>query len=465
MSPLRSYFSARLVLLAGAIALIAGLSVWAIWNSGQRVDELQRRLTAAHLARFRLADEFQRRLLALNNSMLRFTVRREPAIWSEFEQASKDLDRWMGEQAPQLNTEREREVLQQLNVAYDRYVQAARQVQASRQPVAANQEALPEITEFEGKADRLLALGQQLAAAHGEAREGFLSQANAQLGHMRFLLFDSAALSLALTAGLGWFVYRDLIAPLRTRLVQSEAVLERQEKLATLGTLAAGIAHEIRNPLTSIKARLYTLAKHIKGNEAGLSDSTVISDEIARLERIVQDVLQFARPSEPRFKVVRADTPLREVHSLMAAALEQSHIRLALDSQTEQLVSMDVSLIKQVLVNLVRNAAEAIEEQGTVTLRAHARQAKLNGRVQEVAVLEVADNGKGIPPEVEQRLFDPFFSTKEAGTGLGLSIAARIVDKHGGALQYQTRVGRGTTFGIVLPIVSGQADNPSPANA
>lgn len=462
---LRSYFSVRLILLAGAIGLIAGLSVWAVWDSGRRVDDLQLRLTAAHLASFRLADEFQHRLLTLNNSMLRFTVRREPAIWNEFERASGDLERWIDEQSPQLNTERERELLRQLNVAFDDYVQAARQVRASRPPIAANPEVYPEITEFEGKADRLLALGQQLAEAHGEAREGFLSQANAQLRHLRLLLFSGAAVSLALIAGLGWFVYRDLIAPLRTRLVQSEIVLERQEKLATLGTLAAGIAHEIRNPLTSIKARLYTLDKHIKGNSAGLSDSALIGDEITRLERIVQDVLQFARPSEPRFKVVRADAPLREVHNLMAAALEQSQVRLALDSQTEGLVSMDVALIKQVLVNLVRNAAEAIEQEGTVTLRAHASQAKLNGRVQEVAVLEVTDTGKGIPPEVEKRLFDPFFSTKEAGTGLGLSIAARIVDKHGGALQYQTQVGRGTTFGIVLPIVAGQADNPGPADS
>ncbi|MCL4788294.1 MAG: hypothetical protein KJ070_16120 [Verrucomicrobia bacterium] len=463
MSPLRSYFSARLILLAGAIGLIAGLSVWAVWDSGRRVDDLQRRLTAAHLASFRLADEFQHRLLTLNNSMLRFTVRREPAIWSEFERAGGDLDRWIDEQSPQLNTERERVLLRQLNVAFDDYVQAARQVQASRPRVVTNYQVFPEITEFEGKADRLLALGQQLAEAHGEAREGFLSQANAQLRHLRLLLFSGAAMSLALIAGLGWFVYRDLIAPLRTRLVQSEKVLERQEKLATLGTLAAGIAHEIRNPLTSIKARLYTLAKHIKGNEAGLSDTTMIGDEIARLERTVQEVLQFARPSEPRFQVVRADTPLREVHSLMSASLEQNHVRLALDAQTEQLVAMDTALIKQVLINLVRNAAEAIEQEGTVTLRAHASQARLHGRLQEVAVLEVADTGKGIPPEVEKRLFDPFFSTKEAGTGLGLSIAARLVDKHGGALQYQTQVGRGTTFGILLPVASEAPNNGSPS--
>ncbi|HTD85470.1 MAG TPA: ATP-binding protein, partial [Candidatus Binatia bacterium] len=106
------------------------------------------------------------------------------------------------------------------------------------------------------------------------------------------------------------------------------------------------------------------------------------------------------------------------------------------------------------VINLVRNATEAMENGGNVTLRVRKARAALNGHPQEVAVLEVADNGKGIPPEVEERLFDPFFTTKESGTGLGLPIAARIIEKHGGALQYQTGVGRGTTFGIVLPLAS-----------
>jgi signal transduction histidine kinase len=113
---------------------------------------------------------------------------------------------------------------------------------------------------------------------------------------------------------------------------------------------------------------------------------------------------------------------------------------------------MDAALIKQVLINLVRNAGEAIDGAGTVTLRARRDQVALLGQQRAVAILEVSDTGRGIPPEVEKRLFDPFFTTKEAGTGLGLSIAARVVEKHGGALQYQTQVGRGTTFGIVLPL-------------
>jgi len=104
-----------------------------------------------------------------------------------------------------------------------------------------------------------------------------------------------------------------------------------------------------------------------------------------------------------------------------------------------------------VLINLVRNAIDAIAGAGTVTLRARAARASLGGRETDAVVLEVSDTGNGIPSEVEKRLFDPFFSTKETGTGLGLPIAARIVEKHGGILQYQTRPGHGTTFGVVLP--------------
>jgi signal transduction histidine kinase len=249
-----------------------------------------------------------------------------------------------------------------------------------------------------------------------------------------------------------------MIAPLRTKLVQSEALLERQEKLATLGTLAAGIAHEIRNPLTSMKARLYTLGKHIKGNEGGTADANIIGGEITRLERIVQEVLQFARPSDPRLAAVRADVPLREVQALVSTSLEKQNVQLVFEPGADLRVPMDVGLIKQVVINLVRNATEAMDGGGTVTLRVRKGRAALNGQPQDVAVLEVNDTGKGIPAEVEERLFDPFFTTKESGTGLGLPIAARIVEKHGGALQYQTVVGHGTTFGIVLPLAGAYGE-------
>jgi signal transduction histidine kinase len=107
-----------------------------------------------------------------------------------------------------------------------------------------------------------------------------------------------------------------------------------------------------------------------------------------------------------------------------------------------------------VLINLVRNAAESIGQKGSITLRTRQDRLPLKGQPQKVIVLEVQDTGAGIPAEVQERLFDPFFTTKAAGTGLGLSIAMRILERHGGTLQFQTAPGRGTTFGVVLPAPS-----------
>src|SRR4029434_4016702 len=241
-------------------------------------------------------------------------------------------------------------------------------------------------------------------------------------------------------------------------LVQSQALLERQEKLASLGTLAAGVAHEIRNPLTAIKAWLFMHQKNLRAGSQEYADAVIIGREIDRLERIVRDFLLFARPSEPELETVAAEQPLREVMDLMARQLERSNIQLVLEPSPSVRVTADPRQLKQVIINLVQNAAHPIGHNGTVTLRTRLNRTHLTGNERDVVVLEVSDTGKGIPLEVEKRLFDPFFSTKESGTGLGLSIAARIVQKHGGLLQYQTQVNRGTTFGIVLPRVEKNAD-------
>ena len=161
----------------------------------------------------------------------------------------------------------------------------------------------------------------------------------------------------------------------------------------------------------------------------------------------------MARPSEPHLTTVPADEPLRKVQALLAPQLEKSAIRLTVENSPSARIQVDPQQIQQVLINLIQNAADSIGQNGTVTLRARLDSKRLADRPTDVLILEVADTGKGIPPEVQKRLFDPFFTTKESGTGLGLSIAARIVGKHGGALQYQTQPNHGTTFGIVLPRV------------
>jgi signal transduction histidine kinase len=181
------------------------------------------------------------------------------------------------------------------------------------------------------------------------------------------------------------------------------------------------------------------------------TDAKLVQREISRLERIVNDFLHFARPSDPEMATIPADQPLREAQLFLAPSFSGTRIQLVLENSAPMFINVDPAQIKQVLINLVQNAADSITGGGTITLRARHDRKTLPQGERDVVILEVADTGQGIPPEVEKRLFDPFFTTKETGTGLGLSIAARIVEKHGGALQYQTQVNHGTTFGIVLP--------------
>jgi signal transduction histidine kinase len=444
-------FRVRLALLVAGMGMVAGLMLWSVQSSWHRITQLERKLTGAHLESFRLAADFQQRLLRLNGAIFKYAVRGEAATWAEFEQASAQLDHWIDEQNPKLSTAEERALLDQINTTYDIYLEAARRLHTNQQPATATGPEFAQLEDFDAQSRRLLQLGTRLSEAHRVAEESFLTGANQALAKLRASLLGSLLVLLGLVSGLGWVIYRVLIAPLRIKLVQSEALLEKQEKLATLGTLAAGIAHEIRNPLTSVKARLYTLDKHLDAPALARKDAEIISTEISRLECIVQEVLSFARPSEPELRILAAAALFREIQALMSSSLDSRAVRLVVEPGPELFVQADVAQLKQVLINLVRNAAEAIEGEGTITLRLRADHVRLRGQLRDVAVLEVVDTGKGIPAEIQERLFDPFFTTKEAGTGLGLSIAARIIEKHGGALQYQTRAGRGTIFGIVLP--------------
>jgi signal transduction histidine kinase len=270
------------------------------------------------------------------------------------------------------------------------------------------------------------------------------------------MLTWSSVLLLTTGALLAGLIYRGIIAPLRRGLEESRLIIERQEKLSSLGVLAAGVAHEIRNPLTSIKVRLFTQQDLLNKGTDAFEDNVFITEEISRLEKIVRDFLAFARPSEPEFKVFKASQPLRELKELFRATLSGQHIELKEEFLADPHIKADPQQLKQVLINLVQNAADAIGQNGTVTLRIRTTTPRISPNAETQALIEVGDSGPGIAQDVQQRLFDPFFTTKADGTGLGLSISARILEKNGGRLEYQTAPGRGTVFQLVLPIAHGE---------
>jgi signal transduction histidine kinase len=433
--------------IVGMVVLIA----WTAHSAWQRAGELREKLTAVRLKSFQIADHVQQTVLELNHVVLRYGVYHDTNDWARFEVESKALDIWIDEQRPFESTDVERQIHDQINEAYDDYMAAARQIEANVRTDPQRGSRLEDFAQFEKQSQRMLGLVIKLASAHGESMDSFLAATKKSLAYLRLLVAASLALLLLAGGGLAVVVYGELISPLRVKLVESQALMERQEKLASLGMLAAGVAHEIRNPLTAIKAWLYIQQKHLQPGTPEQVDADIIAQEISRLERIVKDVLVFARPSEPQLETVKAEEALRQVQTLLAPQLAKANIDLAVENSVAANVRIDPQQMQQVLINLIQNAADSISQNGTVTLRVRTGARRLADHMADVVILEVADTGKGIPPDVEKRLFDPFFTTKEAGTGLGLSIAARILEKHGGALQYQTQLNYGTTFGIVLP--------------
>jgi signal transduction histidine kinase len=442
----------RLIVFFTAITLLLALIGWTAHTSWRQTGDLREQLSAKQWQSFQIADHLQQTILGLNNLVLRYAAYRNADDWTEFDVDSSELGGWLNEQQPILSSQKERPFLDQINAAYADYLAAARVIHTKIYESPKSITRVVEFTGLEKQSKRILDLGIKLSEAHQQSIDSIQLQSIRSLNFLRYGLLGSLAVLLAVVFGLAIVVYRGLIAPLQVQLVESRQLVERQEKLASLGMLAAGVAHEIRNPLTAIKAWLYLQQKHLKTGTPESAEAELIGGEIDRLERIVKDFLQFARPSDPQLVVVAADEPLREVQTLLAPELKQSEIQLVLEKAAPAHIRVDPQQIKQVLINLIHNAADSIGTDGTVTLRARTDVKWLNARQLDVVILEVSDNGQGMPAEVEKRLFDPFFTTKDSGTGLGLPIAARIVEKHQGALQYQTQVGVGTTFGIILPL-------------
>jgi len=441
----------RLAALGVAAGLMGVLIVLATVLSQRQAGELRVQLQTVDSESAGISEHFKDSLREVNNVRLHYTMSHDPAAWQQFLKAGHELDLWLEQQAPKLNTGRELEALRQVKTAYDDYIAAARQLHLRDQTNRAPADVLAEFSNFRAQSQHLFDLGQALARAHYESRDQVLARANATLGQLRVSVLTLVALLFLCGVALAVLAYRDLIIPLRVKLVESQSLAERHEKLASLGLLAAGVAHEIRNPLTAIKAAVFIQQKKFAPGSPEAADAALVQREILRLERIVTEFLQFARPAEPELATIPSDQPLKEVQSLLGPALARNNIRLSLEDSAPLPVKVDGEQMKQVLINLVQNAADSIGRDGAITLRARADRKPLGHGETDVVILEVADTGPGITPDVEKRLFDPFFTTKPDGTGLGLSIAACIVQKHGGALQYQTQLNHGTTFGIILP--------------
>jgi signal transduction histidine kinase/putative methionine-R-sulfoxide reductase with GAF domain len=239
-------------------------------------------------------------------------------------------------------------------------------------------------------------------------------------------------------------------------LRKTEAQLIRSEKLAALGQLAAGIAHEIRNPLTSINILIHSLTENLSSGDSHKEDLKVIEEEINRINEIVDQFLRFAKPAPPLLEKTEVVSIFKETLQLLRPQIEKQRIAVKKELQTLPPILMDREQMKQVILNLLLNAIQALPKGGNLALK---------GQIAEDdqwIQLSIQDSGVGIPGEDIDKLFDPFFSTKEGGIGLGLSIAHRIIDQHHGKIEVESAAGKGTLFTVWLPISREKEDAHHP---
>ena len=233
------------------------------------------------------------------------------------------------------------------------------------------------------------------------------------------------------------------------RLQKTQAELVQAEKLSTVGRFAAGLAHEVKNPLGIILSGIEFLGRRFLRTDPGVRDDLrLITEAVHRADTIVKGVLRFARPSELKTEQVRPHMLVQEAVAFLKYRAPLQNVTIRTDAPDQNLwVAVDKNQMQQVFFNLLLNAVEAMPQGGTLTVRLF--------KEMGWCVLAVQDTGIGIAPEALPKIFEPFFTTKRdsKGTGLGLSVAKRIVEDHGGVLRVESQPGQGTTFQVRLPLI------------
>jgi two-component system sensor histidine kinase HydH len=234
-----------------------------------------------------------------------------------------------------------------------------------------------------------------------------------------------------------------------TEVSRLELQLRRADKLAALGTLASGVAHEVKNPLYAVNLNLHLLTTELESSHPSQAEIKsyldILRSEIQRIHRIVENFLRFSRPSLPEVKPLDLNALIERILSLVAfeAADHRINMETHLDPTLDS-VPADEGQLTQVLLNFIINAVQAMPSGGTLTVSSQHE----NGW----AHVTVKDTGEGIKPEVLPHVFDPYFTTRSSGVGLGLAITHRIVEGHRGTIDVESTAGKGTVMTVRLPL-------------
>lgn len=488
----------RISLCVGGVILLAVLSSLAALLSSRHVGMLMHRTISENLPSVLAAEELEIAVLEQRGFVSSYLLDGGNRKWlSELRERERNFSRWLSYAHDTAHTAEERSILKQLE-------EICRQYDAKRDEVvglydrgevaAAEKLLLNDVNDLYGQA---YGLCENYIAANQRYVDKAVADARSQLRWVSLAVGACVLLTVGLGLALLWLFFYGVLFPLRamvadasgfageisseqkglptdelravgiylrnlmsdvadtrTTLERSRNELRDAEKLASVGKLAASVAHEIRNPLTAIKMWLFSIQKEVGGREALNAKFEIVSEEIRRLESVVRSFLEFSRPPELKLAIESIPTLLDKILELIEPRMADQRIQLVREyAPGLPPVSADREQLRQVLLNLLNNATQATGEGGLIRVST-AEESDSDGR--RMVVVRVSDSGPGMPADVARRIFEPFFSTKDEGTGLGLCIAARITARHKGRLVLESSNERGTTFAVYIPAAPTQ---------
>lgn len=239
----------------------------------------------------------------------------------------------------------------------------------------------------------------------------------------------------------GALVDREIL--IRRKHDQARTQLQRSQQLSLIGQMAAGFAHEIKNPLASIKGAIEIISDPATATNDRAEFEKVVKSEIKRIDNTVSDYLQFARPTETKKSRIDLSEVIGSTVRQLEPQANRNKIELKSEITPDTHINADEEKIRQVILNITLNAIQAMEDGGEIRISLQKKP--------DHALLTIADNGPGIPTEQADHLFEPFYTTRAKGTGLGLAIAKTIVEEHNGIILFESRIDSGTTFTVLLP--------------
>lgn len=429
--------------------------------------------------------------LAVQKGLVTYYLHSNDPVWlQELEKHRQKFQESLGKARDTTNNEEGRALLNRIESSYLAYAFArSKVIEFHEQGKDKEREALhPEVREqfyaIYKLCDEYRALHEHQIAASTKSYQHAASWVTA-------LAWTAMPASVILAVVMAWIFLREIILPIRklaygesqalaadgdefqalsdkmltlmqnvdkvqSKLDRSREQMLQTEKLAVVGKMAAGVAHTIRNPLTSVKMRLFTLERGLSLEAQQKEDFDVISEEIRHIDSILRNFLEFSRPPKLQMQSMSPSDVVDMTLQLLRHRLDSYDVSVTVQRH-ERLPQVlgDPDQIKEALMNLLLNACEAMGEKGgQIKIMEEEGVVEPWGRV---AILRIKDNGPGIPEKAHEQIMEPFFSTKEDGTGLGLSIVRRIMDEHGGWVHLHSQEGEGATFVLGLPCKEKEA--------